>query len=57
MIDLGSEERVNELSQKLMKKGVFVRPLKAFGLPHCMRVSVGLQAENELFVKSFREVF
>ena len=57
MIDLGSEEQVVELANELQRNGVFVRPLKAFGLPHCMRISVGLARENELFVKCFRELF
>ncbi len=57
MIDLANEERVQELAEKLKREGVFVRPLKAFGLPHCLRVSVGLDQENELFLKAFRKCY
>jgi len=49
MIDFKDTERVQELFNQLLKLGAFVRPLTAFGLPHCMRVTVGLPRENALF--------
>ncbi len=30
----------------MLRQGVIVRPLRAFGLPRCVRVTVGTQAEN-----------
>jgi histidinol-phosphate aminotransferase len=51
-----SEERVNQLSEKLLRKGVIVRPLRPFGLPHCIRVTVGLPEENEIYAKALEEV-
>lgn len=56
MLIFETEERVNILYDRLLRKGVIVRPLKAFGLPHCIRVSTGLQEENEYFAKALREV-
>lgn len=53
MLDLGSEERVERIAQELLAEGIIVRPLKGFGLPHCLRVSVGLEHENEAFLKAF----
>lgn len=50
MLDLGDADRVQELFQKLMKQGVFVRPLQAFGLPHCLRITVGTPSENQLCI-------
>jgi histidinol-phosphate aminotransferase len=47
MIDFGTEEVVNDLFAFLLERGVIVRPLKAFGLPHCLRVSIGLPNEND----------
>jgi histidinol-phosphate aminotransferase len=55
MLDLKSAERVNELNDALMRKGVFVRPLRAFGLPHCLRITVGLPHENRLCIKALEE--
>ena len=51
MIDFGTPERVQEIYLALMKKGVFVRPLTAFRLPHCLRITVGLTHENEFCVR------
>lgn len=52
MLDLETEERAAAFTEEMMKKGVFIRLLRAFGLPHCVRVSTGTERENELFVKS-----
>lgn len=51
MLALQSEARVNDLTEFLLRNGVIVRPLKAFGLPHCLRVSIGLPKENERCVE------
>ncbi|MBD77593.1 MAG: histidinol-phosphate transaminase [Crocinitomicaceae bacterium] len=55
MLTLESAEQVQELFDALMKKGVFVRPLRAFGLPHCLRITVGLPEENALCFKALAE--
>lgn len=52
-----SEDRVNEINEKLLRKGVIIRPLKPFGLPHCLRVTIGTPEENEIFAKYMREIF
>ena len=57
MIDLNSSEKAEELTQALLRKGVFVRWLRAFGLPHCIRVSIGLPEENEHFVASLKSIW
>jgi len=57
MIDLGTSEKAEQLTQALLKKGVFVRWLRAFGLPQCIRVSIGLPEENEHFVAMLRSVW
>lgn len=56
MLDLKTEENAFKITQTLLKQGVFVRCLKAFGLSHCIRVSVGLPEENEYFIRRFSEV-
>lgn len=52
MLDLHSAEAAQACVASMMKKGVFVRQLPAFGLPHCVRVSTGTEEENALFVRS-----
>lgn len=44
-----TEKQVARLNERLLKKGVIVRPLAAFGLPHCLRVNTGLSDENAYF--------
>ncbi|QTN38161.1 histidinol-phosphate transaminase [Cryomorphaceae bacterium] len=56
MIDFGTPEEVQRIFQALMKKGVFVRPLTAFRLPHCLRITIGLPEENEFCVEMLEEV-
>ena len=51
-----SPATVDKIVGRLLTKGVIVRGLKAFGLPHCMRVTVGLQQENEFFASKLEEV-
>ncbi|MEZ4722400.1 MAG: histidinol-phosphate transaminase [Flavobacteriales bacterium] len=54
MLDLETPEFAKEFTHQMMKKGVFVRHLPAFGLPHCVRVSTGTEKENMLFSRSIR---
>jgi histidinol-phosphate aminotransferase len=36
----------------LERDGIIARPMAAYGLPHCLRLSVGLEAENHAVVES-----
>lgn len=56
MIEFENEARVEEINQALLQRGVIVRPLKSFGIPHCMRITVGQPWENEMCVKAFKEI-
>jgi histidinol-phosphate aminotransferase len=42
--------------QALLREGVIVRPIGAYGMPRHLRVSVGLAAENEHFVQALERV-
>lgn len=53
MINLETEKRAEEFTLFMLKNGVFVRRLPAFGLPHCVRISTGTQRENEYFCEIF----
>ncbi|MEX2596607.1 MAG: histidinol-phosphate transaminase [Salibacteraceae bacterium] len=55
MVDLKSEESALQFVNDLLKKGVFIRHLRAFGLPHCVRISTGTQQENALLVRSLSD--
>ncbi len=55
MLDMGTPETVKKVADKLLSQGVIVRPLPAFGLPHCIRVTVGLPEENEIFADALKK--
>jgi histidinol-phosphate aminotransferase len=55
-LTLNSQTEAEELAATLLKEGVFVRHLIAFGLPRCVRVSVGTDRENEFCAKIFRKI-
>ena len=40
--------------EKLLRQGVIVRPIAGYGMPDHLRVTVGLPAENERFLKALR---
>ncbi len=54
MVDFKEEELAKTVTEKMMKQGIFIRHLKAFGLPHCVRISTGTEAENALFVSKLQ---
>ncbi|HEY9793967.1 MAG TPA: histidinol-phosphate transaminase [Candidatus Obscuribacterales bacterium] len=56
MVPFGSADKVTQIHEGLLRKGIAVRPLAAFGLPDCLRITTGLPEENEAFIKAFRAV-
>ena len=42
--------------QKLLQEGVIVRPIAEYELPTFLRVSVGLDYENERFLNALKKV-
>jgi histidinol-phosphate aminotransferase len=42
--------------EELLREGVIVRPLAGFGAPEAIRVSVGTDEENELFLEALARV-
>ncbi|MDX2128510.1 MAG: histidinol-phosphate transaminase [Chloroherpetonaceae bacterium] len=57
MIDLKSESKVNDVSEELLKRGIISRPLKAFGLPHCLRISIGMMHQNRKCIEALKQIF
>ena len=44
-----------EVYEALLRVGVIVRPMKGFGLPEHVRISIGLPEENERFIKALED--
>lgn len=56
MAALASEEQALRLTRELMARGVIVRPLKSFGLPHCIRISTGTDDDNQRCVEEIQKL-
>jgi histidinol-phosphate aminotransferase len=56
MLVLESEQHAARFVEELLKQGVIVRPLRAFGLPNCVRISTGTDEENEFAVECVQRV-
>lgn len=54
LIDTAQDAAV--VNEKLLKKGVILRPVSNYGLPKHLRVSVGLESENKKAVQMLKEV-
>ncbi len=47
---------ITELNNRLLKEGIIIRPLQAFGIPDGMRVTVGLEEDNDFFVEKLKKI-
>ena len=54
MIDLHTKARAEEFHLELLHNGFISRPLVGFGLPNCVRISTGTQAQMERLVDVLR---
>jgi len=45
-----------EVFEELLRRGIIIRPLKSFGMPDLMRVNVGTDSENKIFIENLAEV-
>jgi histidinol-phosphate aminotransferase len=57
MVVLDSEQDAHRIFEELLAQGVVVRPLKAFGLPDCLRISTGTDEDNQLCIEAFRRSY
>ena len=55
MLVFPSEDVVNKLNDFTLRRGVIVRPLRGFALPHCARVTIGTKEENERCVAALEQ--
>jgi len=48
--------RVEEVNEALLRRGIIVRPIAAYGLPGFLRVTVGLPRENDRLLDAFGDL-
>ena len=53
LVDLGRDGKA--FYQVMLKKGVIVRPMHAYGLPSYIRITVGTRAENERLLQAMAD--
>ena len=56
MAPMAGPEQASALVEDLLRQGIIVRPLTAFGLPQCIRISTGTDEENQLCVEAIQKV-
>jgi histidinol-phosphate aminotransferase len=54
MVPLENESAATAFTEELLQKGVIVRPLGAFGLPHCVRISTGTDEDNRMLIEEIK---
>jgi histidinol-phosphate aminotransferase len=52
MLPLSSEQEAAAVTERLLRQGIIVRPLTAFGLPAAIRISTGTDEENRMCVSA-----
>ncbi|MGD9694119.1 MAG: histidinol-phosphate transaminase [Thermoleophilia bacterium] len=55
LVDLGSAERAQAVNAALLRRGVIVRPARAFGAPTSLRITIGTPEENARFLAAAAE--
>ncbi len=56
MMVLPTEEEAIHFTQAMLEKGVILRRINAFGLPNCIRITIGVEDEMDHFERSFEEI-
>jgi len=54
LLEFRSEGRI--IYEELLKRGIITRPLEDYGLKNYLRVTIGTEEENKIFVDSLREI-
>ena len=57
MTVLPEREDAMRIFEELLSQGVVVRPLEAFGLPNCLRISTGTDQDNRLCVEALKRTY
>jgi len=53
---LENADAAQRLTNELLRRGVIIRPLAAFGLPHCVRISTGTDDDNRMLIDALEEI-
>ncbi len=51
-----SEKQAKEISAHLTNEGIIIRQLDSYGLPHCLRITIGTEEEMKATIKSLKKI-
>ena len=51
-----SEEKAIKISKHLTNEGILVRQLDSYGLPNCLRITIGTKQEMETTIKALKKI-
>jgi histidinol-phosphate aminotransferase len=54
LVDTGGDGRI--VYEQLLRHGVIVRPVGGYGLPACLRITVGTADQNEKLIRALAAV-
>ena len=52
LMDFFNENNCQKINQQLLENNIIVRDMKAYGLPSCLRVTIGNEEENQIFLNN-----
>ncbi|MNP76401.1 Histidinol-phosphate aminotransferase 2 [compost metagenome] len=56
MVKVGDDDGAGaRINLALLKQGVIVRPVGNYGLPQWLRISIGLEEENAIFIAALKK--
>ena len=56
LLDFGSLEKCQNANQKLLSEGIILREMTAYGLPNCLRATIGTDEENKQLLEILRSL-
>lgn len=56
LLVLHDDQEAEGVIEEMLKRGVILRRVNAFGLPHCIRVTIGTEAEMDHFKESYNQI-
>ena len=51
-----NQEEVKNISSHLASTGIIVRELDSYGLPNCLRITIGTKEEMEATIHSLKQI-
>ncbi len=57
LLDFGSAKKFQQVNQFLLDNGLILREMSSYGLPNCLRMTIGKEEENLLVIKLLKKYF